>query len=80
MAVETTQPIPLRRVLLLSHARTGCHLLERMLSLQTNTSYGSHYFAPARLLQLKLLESGPLAGAPAEIQQQLIDVFQSGYR
>lgn len=67
-----------RQVLLLSHARTGCHLLQRMLSAQPNTSYGGHYFAPARPLLLEVLDSGPPAGASAELQKQLAQAFKSG--
>jgi hypothetical protein len=77
--METPQSIPPRQILLLSHARTGCHLLQRMLSAQPNTSYGNHYFAPARPLLLEVLEGRPLAGASAELQQQLGRAFQSGY-
>lgn len=64
-------PVLPLQILLLSPTRTGRHLLHRMLSVQPDTNYGNHYFAPARPLLLKVLDGGPLAGASAELQQQL---------
>ena len=76
--MEVQSPNPDRRIFLLSHARTGCHLLERMLSVQPNTSYGSHFFMAARSLQFPLLEQGPLSKDSERLQLSLRQAFQTG--
>ena len=65
------------RILLLSHARTASHLLERMLSTQPNVVYSSHAFAAARPLQEKLVRFGSLAAWPASDREALKNAWQN---
>ena len=44
------------QIVLLSHPRTACNMLERMLSKQPHVEYLSHPFAPARPMQIPLLD------------------------
>ena len=64
------------RVLLLTHARTASHLLERMLSKQPNVAYSFHAFVAARPLQEQLARSGSLAEWPACERKALKDAWQ----
>ena len=64
------------RILLLSHARTASHLLERMLSKQPNVAYSFHAFVAARPLQEQLVRSGSLAEWPAAEREALKNAWQ----
>lgn len=68
-----------KRILLLSQGRSCCHLLEKLLSNQANTSYLSHPFAPCRPLETALIEQGPLASTDLATQQQLQKTLSDGY-
>ncbi len=68
-----------RRIFLLTHARTGSHLLERMLSKQPNVSYASHFFARGRPLRVNLLEEGPPEKTSIKHQENLFSTWQEGF-
>ena len=70
---------PPKRILLLSHARTACHLLERMLSAQPNVAYASHPFASSWPLVLNTLNEGPLDMATQQSKNELMKSWQAAF-
>lgn len=69
------------RILLLTHARTASHLLERMLSKQTNCLYSSHFFhAPTRVLRREFLKQMATGQADQDLKVELLAKYDEGYR
>lgn len=68
-------------IYLISQARSACHFLERMLSGQPDTVYAqAHYAAPARLLQVKLIDEGPVEDNKDEkTKDDLKEVWRKGW-
>ena len=67
------------QVLLLSHPRTACHLLERMLSKQPNVKYFSHPFVPARPAQVQSLNDPLTTEVAPELKSELLKAWNQGY-
>ncbi len=80
MPPEPPPPATARRVYLLTHPRTTCHLLERMLSDQPNASHASHFFlGPARKHQKQLLGKGPLEATTESDRDKLFREWQEAF-
>lgn len=69
------------QVLLLSQGRTGCHVLERMLSKQPNTTYLTHPISHARPLQIALFSSEAVPeGFEEHVREPYVEAAQVGIR
>ena len=66
-------------VLLLTHARTASHVLERMLSKQPNTCYSSHFYQAGRVQRRDLLKAGPLHTTDPALQADLLKALNEGH-
>lgn len=77
--MSDTDPKP--TVLLLTHARTASHVLERMLSKQSNLVQGQDWFATneARLPRREVIKAGPIEEMDPAILQKLMAELEKGY-
>lgn len=66
-------------ILLLTHARTASHVLQRMLSKQPNVLYGENWFQRGRLQRRLIIESGPVEEIDSEIPKELTKLLEEGY-
>ena len=65
-------------ILLLTHARTASHVLERMLSKQ-QALYGSHFYQAGRIQRRDLLKAGPLHTTDPAVQADLLKLLNDGH-
>ena len=66
-------------ILLLTHARTASHVLERMLSKQPNVVYGSDWFVTARQLRRTLLKAGPIEHTDPALHDEFMKLCNESY-
>lgn len=66
-------------MLLLTHARTASHVLERMLSKQPTAVYGSHFYTTGRAQRRDLLKAGPLHTTEPTLQADLLKALNEGH-
>ena len=66
-------------ILLLTHARTASHVLERMLSKQRGVLYGSHFYQAGRVQRRDLLKAGPLHTTDPALQADLLKTLNDGH-
>lgn len=79
MAQHGTPPNP--TVLMLTHARTASHVLQRMLSEQPNVFYGEDWFVPAAVEQrMALLQAGPIESVDSAFIQALMTALEQAYK
>jgi hypothetical protein len=76
MSLNNTDPTP--TILLLTHCRTASHVLERILSNQSNTIYGSHWFFLTRMQRRVLLRAGPIAEMDPAIPEEYMRLSSEG--
>lgn len=70
---------PPRQVILWSQGRTGCHLLERMLSKQPNTTYLWHPYANARFQVAPLVKEAADTGIiPSDMRGGYLEAIEQG--